>query len=179
MLMKDIRYASRTLRRSPGFTSAAIACLALGIGASTAIFSIVNAVVLKPLPTAMPSRYARLYTQFPDFPNGGLPKFWFSPPEFREMQKENRAWDQLEAWAVGGASLEGSSEPLRVSTCYVSGGLLKCWGSIRKQATGSHPSQDRPGIRTTIVLSTASGKGPSEPTPTSPAAKRGSTVQKP
>jgi putative ABC transport system permease protein len=67
-LNNDIRYAFRSLRNSRGFTTAAVACLALGIGASTAIFSIVNAVVLKPLAFRDSGRYARLYTEFPTFP---------------------------------------------------------------------------------------------------------------
>ena len=68
MLTNDIRYAFRSLRKSAGFTAAALSCLALGIGASTAIFSIVNAVILKPLPYKDSGRYARVYTAFPDFP---------------------------------------------------------------------------------------------------------------
>src|SRR5437879_1526912 len=63
MLINDVRYAFRSLRKSGAFTLAALSCLALGIGASTAIFSIVNAVVLKPLAYRDSDRYARLYTE--------------------------------------------------------------------------------------------------------------------
>ena len=111
MLIQDIRYAFRSLRKSLGFTTAAISCLALGIGASTAIFSIVNAVLLKPPPYRDSKNYARVYTEFP---KGHLTKFWFSPPEFRSMQRYNRSWDQdqrpgrLAAPAYGMAS--GRSE---------------------------------------------------------------------
>src|SRR5579862_4213258 len=78
----DLRYASRALLAKPAFAAAAAICLALGIGATTAIFSVVNAVVLRPLPYAQPERLARIYTEFPTFPNGGLRRFWTSSPEY-------------------------------------------------------------------------------------------------
>jgi hypothetical protein len=81
---KDIRYAVRMLVSSPGFTAAAVLCLALGIGATSAIFSVVHAVLLRPLPYKEPGRLVRLYTEFPTFPNGGLRRFWTSPPEFAD-----------------------------------------------------------------------------------------------
>jgi hypothetical protein len=74
MLVQDIRYAFRSLRKSSGFTTAAVLCLALGIGASTSIFSIVNAVLLKPLPYRDANDYARVYTEFP---SAKLSRFWF------------------------------------------------------------------------------------------------------
>lgn len=120
MLVQDIRYAFRSLRKSSRFTTAAVLCLALGIGASTSIFSIVDAVLLKPLPYRDAKHYARVYTEFP---SAKLSRFWISPPEFRNMQRFNRSWDQIEAWAMGGASLQGGDRPLRVNICYLSGGM--------------------------------------------------------
>jgi hypothetical protein len=70
------------LVKNPGFTLAAILCLALGIGATTAIFSVVNAVLLRPLAYRQPEKLVRVYTEFPTFPNGGLHRFWTSAPEF-------------------------------------------------------------------------------------------------
>src|SRR5471032_2309235 len=118
--LKDFAFGVRTLRKNPGFAITALVTLALGIGASTAIFSIVNAVLLKPLPYRDSKNYARVYTEFPQ---QHLSKFWFSPPEFRNMQRFNRSWDQLEAWTTGGASLQGGDRPLRVNVCYLSGGM--------------------------------------------------------
>jgi putative ABC transport system permease protein len=153
VLIRDIRYAFRSLTHSRGFAAAAIACLALGIGASTAIFSIVNAVVLKPLPYRDSGRYARLYTEFPTFPNGGLKKFWFSPPEFRQMQQQQRSWDQFEAWAVFGASLQGSADPVRVNMCSISGGLMPMLGIAPSIGRWIIPANDDPGVETALVLS--------------------------
>ena len=150
MLTNDIKFAVRSLRKSPGFTTAAVVCLGLGIGASTAIFSIVNAVLLKPLPYNNSSRYARVYTEFPD---QHLSKFWFSAPEFKEIQKHGRSWDQIEAWAVGGSSLQGGARPLRINTCYVSGGLMPMLGVAPQLGRVVIPANDNPGVETTLVLS--------------------------
>src|SRR5215471_15142622 len=80
-IWQDIRYGLRMLRSNVGFTVAAVLCLALGIGATTAIFSVVDAVLLKPLPYRDPGQLVRIYTEFPNFPKGGLQRFWTSPAE--------------------------------------------------------------------------------------------------
>jgi len=90
-LMENLRFAVRMLIKRPGFTAAAVVCLALGIGATTAIFSVVNAVVLRPLPYRDPGSLVRLYTEFPTFPNGGLRRFWTSGPEFLHLRRDTRA----------------------------------------------------------------------------------------
>jgi putative ABC transport system permease protein len=156
MPINDIRYAFRSLRRSPGFTTAAEVCLGLGIGASTAIFSIVNAVLLKPLPYRDAKNYARVYTEFP---SAKLNKFWFSPPEFRQMQQHSRTWDEIEAWVTGGASLMGGARPLRVNICYVSGGMMPMLGAVPEIGRPILPANDDPGAETTLVLSQALWKG--------------------
>lgn len=152
-LIRDARYALRMLRRAPTFTAVALICLSLGIGASTTIFSVVNAVVLKPLPYRDSDRYVRVYTEFPTFPNGGLRKFWVSPPEFRELQQHGKAWDQLEGWAVSGANLSGSAEPIRIQTALVTGGLLSMLGVQPRIGRVLTPADDHAGAPLTVVLS--------------------------
>ncbi len=119
-----LRHTVRSLLRTPTFTVAALICLALGIGATSAIFSIVNAVVLRPLPYHDSGALVRLYTEFPTFPNGGLHKFWVSEPEVFDL-KAAKSFQAIGAWATTGATIAGQSRPLRVTTTFVSADLPK------------------------------------------------------
>ena len=152
MLIQDVRYAFRSLRKSPGFTTAAVVCLGLGIGASTAIFSIVNAVLLKALPYRDSKNLMSAYTEFP---RQHLEKFAFSPPEFRKMQGFSRAWDQIESWVVGGASIQGGERPQRITVCFLSGGMMPMLGAAPELGRPILPANDDPGVETTLVLSHA------------------------
>src|SRR5271154_2617288 len=116
------------LGANPGFTVAAILCLALGIGATTAIFSVVHAVLLRPLGYHQPDRLYRIYSEFPTFPNGGLHRFPISPPEYDELSRELGSWESMDAWFSGGVNLGGAAEPVRVNSCSVTGGLLPSLG---------------------------------------------------
>src|SRR5260370_33278737 len=116
---QTIRYALRMLARNPGFTAAAVVCLGLGIGATTAIFSVVNAVLLRQLPYAHSDRLIRVFTEFPNFPNGGLRHFWVSPPEFLELKRDATGFQAVEGWGNLGANLAGASEPGRSTAGYV------------------------------------------------------------
>ena len=124
-LWQDIQFAVRMMRKNLGFTAAAVLCLMLGIGATTGIFTVVNAVLLHPLPYSHPEQLVRVYTEFPTFPNGGLHRFWTSGPEFLDLRRDTRSWASLDAWITGGANLAGKTQPVRVNAAYVSGGLLQ------------------------------------------------------
>ncbi|MEO8128181.1 MAG: ABC transporter permease [Bryobacteraceae bacterium] len=127
-LVQDFRYALRLLKRSPGFAAAAVMCLALGIGATTAIFSVVNAVILRPLPYAAPEQLVRIYTEFPTFPNGGLRRFWVSPPEYVDLKRDLKSWESIGGWTNSGVNFSGGNEPIRVTASNVTGGLLTSLG---------------------------------------------------
>lgn len=125
---QDLVFALRMMRKNLGFTAAAVICLMLGIGATTGIFTVVNAVLLQPLPYSHPERLARVYTEFPTFPNGGLHRFWSSGPEFLDLRRDTHSWATLDAWIEGGANLAGRTQPVRVTAAYVSGTLLETLG---------------------------------------------------
>src|SRR5271156_4983207 len=125
---RDLQFALRMMRKNLGFTAAAVLCLMLGIGATSGIFTVVNAVLLRPLPYAHPEQLVRVYTEFPTFPNGGLPRFWTSAPEFFDLRRDTHSWASLDAWQVGGTNLGGKSEPVRVTAANVSGSLLETLG---------------------------------------------------
>jgi putative ABC transport system permease protein len=142
--LQDIRYAARMLMKNPGFTAAAILCLTLGIGATTAIFSVVNTVLLRPLPYSHPEQLIRVYSEFPNFPNGGLRKFWVSPPEFLDLRRDSHSWATLDAWTTGGVNLAGETQPVRLTSASVTGGLLESLGVSPVVGRVFSPSEDVP-----------------------------------
>ena len=103
---RDLRHAVRTLRRSPMFTAAAILTLALGVGANTAIFSVVNAVMLQPLPFGNPDRLVRIYESNAE---RGWPQFSVSDPNFIDWHAQATSWEALAAFDSGTVSL--ATEP--------------------------------------------------------------------
>src|SRR5205809_2468511 len=107
-LLRDVRHAARNLLRSPGFAIVTILTLALGIGANTAIFSVVNAVILRPLRYPQPDRLIYISSQFPQM---GFDQFWVSPPEFMELQERTRAFLVVGAFATGQANLTAPDRP--------------------------------------------------------------------
>ena len=143
--MNDLRIALRQLFKNPGFTAVAVLTLALGIGATTAIFSVVNAVLLRPLPYAEPDRLVRIYSEFPGFPNGGLRRFPVSGPEFFDLKRETRSWESLDAWGSGGVNLAGDSHPMRVPASFVTGGLFRSLGARSLLGRALEPGDDSPG----------------------------------
>jgi hypothetical protein len=87
IFLQDLKYALRMLRKYPAFTFVAILTLALGIGANSAIFSVVNSVLLRELPYRQPGQLVRVYSEFPTMQ---LQKFWLSPPELLDIQREGK-----------------------------------------------------------------------------------------
>src|SRR2546425_4760586 len=117
--MNDLKFAFRQLLKNPGFTAVAVLTLALGIGANTAIFSVVNAVLLRPLPYARPELLVRIYSEFPGFPNGGLRRFAVSGPEFLQLRRETKSWESLDVWQSSRVNVAGQGEPLPAPASFV------------------------------------------------------------
>src|SRR5256714_6198334 len=108
-LIQDARFSFRTLRRSPGFFAVAVLTLALGIGATVAAFSVVNAVLLRPFAFSDPDRLLWIYSQRPDNPRTN-----FSLPEYCDYRDQNRSFDGLAGIASFNPSLSDSGEAERV-----------------------------------------------------------------
>jgi predicted permease len=125
ILRQDLRLAIRSLLRAPAFAIVTILTLALGIGANTAIFSIVNGVILRPLGYPKPEQLMYLTTQFPAF---GFDQFWVSPPEYFEFRELNQSFAAVGAYTTGEVNLTAGDRPLRVRSASVDDRLLTALG---------------------------------------------------
>ena len=140
--LKDLRYGMRMLMNKPGFALVAVITLALGIGANTAIFSVVNAVLLQPLPYRQPDRLVRVYTEFPTM---DLKKFWMSPPEFMDIHNEAQSWESIGAWSSSGVNVASTSEPIRVTSAFVTRSLIEALGVQPAMGRNFTEEEDRKG----------------------------------
>jgi predicted permease len=122
-LWQDIKYALRTLIKRPGFTLIAIVTLSLGIGASTAIFSVVDAVLLRALPYPNPQQIVRVWEQAP---NGH--RMELADPNFDDFRAQNNTFASLAGYGFGLSSISGGTEPVRVNIAVVSSDFLKALG---------------------------------------------------
>ena len=122
-LGQDTRYALRNLRRAPGFTAVAVASLALGIGATSAIFSVVHGVLIESLPYPAAERLHVVRTHYPD--GTGYP---LSPPDFMSVREGAQGFEQVEAFSRGTLILRGAGEPREVQGARVSDGLFELLG---------------------------------------------------
>lgn len=122
-LLQDVRYGFRMLRKSPGFTAVAVITLALGIGANTAIFSVVNGVLLNPLPYANPDALVALYTRTAQFAEASI-----SYPNFLDWQRDNRTFSAMAAYRSDDFNLTGMGEPERLKTGMVSATFFPLFG---------------------------------------------------
>ncbi|HYL98176.1 MAG TPA: ABC transporter permease, partial [Blastocatellia bacterium] len=119
-ILQDVRYAIRVLAKSRGFSVVALLTLALCVGANSAIFSVVNGVLLRPLPFDQPDRLARVYATLA----GGMAKVT-SRKDFSDWRDQNQVFDQLEVYAFDGRNLTGNGEPARVDAVDVSAGFFQ------------------------------------------------------
>src|SRR5580765_7861806 len=124
--MNDIRYAIRTLRRSAGLTLVIVASLAIGIGANTAVFSVVNALLLKPLPYPDPDRLVILWLRSPGI---NIPQDWPSPGQYIDVRTENRSFEEMSISQGTTGTLLTREEAQRVEGLLTSSSLFRLLGA--------------------------------------------------
>jgi hypothetical protein len=145
---QDVRYALRAMAASKGFHGFAIFSLALGIGANTAIFSIVDAVLLRQLPYRQPEQLAWIWATRTD-----RDKAFFSIPNFIDTRDRQRAFAQLAAFSNWGANLTGSGEPERLSGVRLSAGALKMLGVRAAAGRTLFEKDDKPTNALVVMFS--------------------------
>ncbi len=147
-LLQDLRYAVRTLAKKPGFTLIAVMTLALGIGASTAIFTVVDAALLRGLPYKSPER---LYHLWESTPQKEFAQREFSYPDYQDYQ-QNQVCEGLAAYTGGGAIMSGLGEPERVLAPAASANFFSVLGVEPVIGRTFQPGEDKPGAPRVTVL---------------------------
>ncbi len=156
--LQDIRYALRTFKRTAALTAVIVASLAIGIGANTAVFSVVDALLLKPLPYPQPDRLAVLWLRSPGI---NIPQDWPSPGQFIDVKNENRSFAELSISQGRAGALIGRggaaplAEPQRVEALLTSSSLFRLLGAKAAYGRLLRPDEDVPGKAPVVVLSNA------------------------
>jgi len=148
--LQDIRYGLRMLVKNPGFTAVAVLTLALGIGANTAIFSVVNAVLLKPLPYADSDRLAVIWVTEPSAPGGLFPD---TAPDFQDWQAQNQAFEGMSAVTMGGGTLTGAGEPRQLNGLSVSPNTFQLLRVQPQLGRSFSPDEGPTGHNHVVILS--------------------------
>ncbi len=146
-LWNDVRFATRMLGRSPGVAAVSVLTLALGIGANAAIFSVVNALLLKPLPLPDSNELITLVGHS----NEGR-RQWISYPDFLDLQRQSKLLSAMSAFVPQSVNLTGREEPTRVRGGFVSAGFFEVVAVEPSQGRGFRPGEDLPGAERVCVL---------------------------
>ncbi len=149
---QDLRYAGRVFRKQPGFAAAAVGTLALGIGASTAVFSIVNAVLLRPLPFEEPERLLRLFT----LSQGGSRPIELSPGKFYDWQRDARSFEGIAMYSCCGfreLGLAGTDTARTIRAIAVSAGFFEIVRARPALGRVFRQEEDTPDRKHVVVLS--------------------------
>src|SRR5215210_4744393 len=149
-LLQDMRYAVRRLLKSPGFAAVAVGALGLGIGANTAIFSVVNSVLLRPLPYPAPEQLVQLWESRP---RQNMPRVEIAPHEFLAWADQSQSFQRIAATDMAEYNLTGRGEPERVTGSLVSASYLPLLGVTPVQGRAFLEEEDRPGASDVVVLS--------------------------
>src|SRR5215467_6229454 len=146
-LLQDVRYGFRMLARSPGFAVIAIVTLALGIGANTTIFSVVNGVLINPLPFHESDQLVSLFEEIPNFKNGSI-----SYPDFVDWQRMNRTFTAIAAYRSDGFTLSGQGEPERLQGEMVAAPFFEILGVNALHGRTFTPQDDHLGANPTVMI---------------------------
>ncbi len=146
----DVRYAARILRKNPGFTAIVVITLALGIGVNTAIFSLVDGILLRPLPYDQPDRLVRLVQSQRQI---GLESWNLSQATFTSLRDNTHSLEALAAYSTSGANLTGDGDPERVSIGTVSADFFKVLGIAPVLGRAFRAGEDTPGNNGVCVIS--------------------------
>ena len=149
-VLRDSRFAVRQLGRNPGFACTAILILALGIGASVAIFCFVDAALIKPLPYRDPKRLVGVFEAVANFPRSNLSYF-----DYRDWKKLERVFSSFDAWTGNGYLLRTPTGVQPVPACRVSDGFFRTLGVTPMLGRDFHPGEDAPGAPRVVLLSYA------------------------
>ena len=152
-LIQDVRYALRQLRKSPGFTAVAVITLALGIGANTAIFSVVNGVLLRPLEFPHPDQLVRVWHVPPPASFPGMTTFSVSAANYLDWKRQNHVFDAMAIYSYHGFTLTGGDKPEQVDACAATSGFFSTLGVQPMLGRVFLPEEDQPGHSNVVVLS--------------------------
>ncbi|MEP6765132.1 MAG: ABC transporter permease [Gemmatimonadaceae bacterium] len=147
---RDLKHGFRLLKRSPGFAAIAIATIALGIGATSAIFSVINAVALKPLPYLAADQLMFISSTFPGL---GFDKFWVSPPELFELRERAKSFSDIAAYRDGAVNVADGTRPQRVPAIAMTANMFSTLGVQPRIGRGFTPEEDMPNQNPVVVIS--------------------------
>ena len=151
-LFQDLKYGTRILLKQPGFTLVAVVTLALGIGANTAIFSLVNSILLRPLPFREPDRIVRMVQASPKL---GLPSWGVSQAGFNAYREQNRSFETIAIYNNTATNLTGDGEPERLPTATVTADFFKVFGVTPQLGRTFLEGEDSAGKNNVCVISHA------------------------
>jgi len=147
-MFQDLRFGVRMLLKNPGFTAVVVLTLALGIGANAALFSVVNGVLLNPLPFPQPEQLVTLHQSKPNFETGAMPY-----PNFRDLQRENRTFAAMAISRGAGFILTGAGEAERVSAQHVTADFFTVLGVMPQLGRNFAPGEDQSGAAPIVLIS--------------------------
>jgi predicted permease len=149
-ILHDLRDAWRAIRKSPATSLVIVLTLALGLGANVAIFSVINGVILRPLPYPEPDELVLATSRFPAM---GFDRFWISPPEYFELSEWSSTLDAIGGYRAGDVSIVGAEQPVRVRAGFATATLFDVLGVPAAQGRFFSHEEDLPNAAPVVVLS--------------------------